>query len=196
MNRHFLWLAAAFVATTSAMAQTASKSQTPKTAATASPAPTLAPVSSEPESTTANFGDWILHCTRVQGATQRLKLCEVVQSIVVQGQSNPIAQIALGRVAADEPLKVTAVLPNNVSFPSDVSLAINEKDPLAAELSWRRCLPGGCFADADVKEELATHWRSQTEKGTLKFKDGAGRDVVLPFSFRGLAQALDALEKS
>lgn len=196
MRRFTVVLAAVFVTTTAAFAQTATKPVAAKPATAPSPAPTLAPVSSEPESTTANFGDWILHCTRVQGATQRLKLCEVVQSIAVQGQSSPIAEIALGRVAAEEALKITAVLPNNVSFPSGVSISIDEKDLLAAELVWRRCLPGGCFADIDVREEQSDRWRSQTDKGRLKFKDGSGRDVVLPFSFRGLAQALDALEKS
>jgi hypothetical protein len=30
----------------------------------------------------------------------------------------------------------------------------------------------------------------------LTFKDGLGRDLTIPFSFRGLPQALDGLAKS
>jgi hypothetical protein len=40
-----------------------------------------------------------------------------------------------------------------------------------------------------------TRWRGQTDPGQLTFKDAAGRDQSLPLSFRGLAQALDALAK-
>lgn len=47
-----------------------------------------------------------------------------------------------------------------------------------------------------MKDDLLQHWRAQTTQGQLRFKDSAGRDVALPFSFRGLAQALDALAKS
>ena len=75
-------------------------------------------------------------------------------------------------------------------------LAIDDKDTLPADLSWRRCLPGGCFADIEIKDDLLQRWRSQSAQGIIKFKDSAGRDVTLPFSFRGFAQALDALAKS
>lgn len=69
-----------------------------------------------PQSTTAVFGDWGLRCVgpREGGPTQHI--CEVVQSIQVQGQAAPIAQIALGRLQKADPLRLTVVLPNNVSF--------------------------------------------------------------------------------
>ena len=161
----------------------------------ATPAPASAPVSSEPESTTANFGDWSLHCTHVQAAAKPMRICEVLQSISVQGETHPIAQIAFGRLNPEDALKVTAALPNNISLPSTVKIAVDDKDTLVAELSWRRCLPGGCFADVEPQDDLIAHWRAQTDKGRLTFRDGAGRDLPLPFSFRGLAQALDALAK-
>ena len=75
-------------------------------------------------------------------------------------------------------------------------MALDDKDARPVDLNWRRCLPGGCFADAEIREDLLQHWRSQSAQGIIKFKDSAGRDIALPFSFRGFAQALDALAKS
>ena len=43
--------------------------------------------------------------------------------------------------------------------------------------------------------DAVRRWRGETGQGKLTFKDGMGRDVVVPVSFRGLAQALDALAK-
>jgi invasion protein IalB len=83
-----------------------------------------------------------------------------------------------------------------VTFPSSVRLAVDAKDAQPSDLAWRRCVPGGCVADNEVKEDIVRRWRQQTASGQLRFKEGDGRDVVMPFSFRGLAQALDALPKS
>ena len=87
------------------------------------------------------------------------------------------------------------VLPNNITFPSSVKLALDEKDNQPADLAWRRCLPGGCFADGDVKDDVVKRWRA-SERGEIRMKNGAGQDVIIPLSFRGLAPAMDALAKS
>jgi len=168
---------------------------TAKPAATAKTAAQAQPVSNEPESTTANFGDWTLRCSFVENAGQRVRLCEVIQSLTLQGQTNPFLQIALGRVSPKEPTKLTVVLPNNISFPSVVRFSIDDKDTSPIDLAWRRCLPGGCYADADMKDEQIDRWKQQSEKGQLQFEDAAGRKVTLPFSFRGLTQSIDALNK-
>jgi invasion protein IalB len=168
---------------------------TAKPAATAKTAAQVQPVSNEPESTTANFGDWTLRCSFVENAGQRVRLCEVIQSLTLQGQTSPFLQIALGRVSPKEPTKLTVVLPNNISFPSVVRFSIDDKDTSPIDLAWRRCLPGGCYADADLKDEQINRWKQQSEKGQLQFEDAAGRKVALPFSFRGLTQSIDALSR-
>jgi invasion protein IalB len=172
----------------SAAGQTVAKPEAAK------PAP--GPVSADPQLTTANYGDWVVRCQRIGDGAAAQRLCEVAQSIQTQGAQAPIAQIAFGRIAAADPLRLTLVLPPNISFPSSPRMAVDDKDPRAIDLSWRRCLPGGCFADAEMKDDMLQHWRAQTSQGQVRFKDSAGRDVALPFSFRGLAQALDALAKS
>ncbi|WP_271023476.1 invasion associated locus B family protein [Rhizobium sp. RCAM05973] len=86
------------------------------------------------------------------------------------------------------------MLPTSISFPSSVQIT-TDKDAAPLELTWRRCLSGGCFADGAPKDETIAHWRRATQPGHMIFKDAADRDIAIPLSFRGLAPALDALTK-
>jgi invasion protein IalB len=154
-----------------------------------------APVSADPAATSATYGDWVLRCQRVGEAEKAQRICEVAQTIKLQNQPQPIAEIALGHLPADHTLRLTVVLPPSVSFPSTVQFATADKPPQSVDLQWRRCLPGGCFAEVAPSEDSIAAWRGSEGGGRITFKDAAGRDVSLPVSFRGLAQALDALAK-
>lgn len=164
---------------------------TPAGAQPKKPAPP--PVSKDPELQTASYGDWTLRCQRNRQPSGPRRLCEVAQSISVKGQQTPIAQIAFGRVAQDAPLLMTIVVPDDVSFPSAVRVDMDDKDTQPMELAWTRCLPVGCFASAAPTAEALARWRASSGAGRLGVKTGAGKDVFIPLSFRGLAQALDAL---
>jgi invasion protein IalB len=173
-------------------------SATPATPAAAAPQPATesGPVSSQPQATTASFGDWVMRCRRIDNTPGSATSCEVAQTLQVQGQG-PIAEIAFGSPPGKDSsagMRVVVVLPNNVTFAGPVLMSIDEKDK-PVELTYRRCLPAGCFADTDAKDDILARWRTQAGRGRLAFKDGASRDIVLPFSFRGLAQALDAMAK-
>ena len=169
----------------------------------ATPAPAAAPqpatpvvVPTEPGTTSATYGDWVMRCQRVGDGAAAKRLCEVSQTIRPQDGRDPIAEIALGRLPNEKPLHITTLLPPNVSFPSSVVIAAGDKPASGAELQWRRCLPGGCFADALATDDLVKGWRTASGAGRITFKDASGRDIGFPLSFRGLAQALDALDKS
>jgi invasion protein IalB len=162
----------------------------------AAPAPAPAPVSSDPQATTAAYGDWVVRCPRIGQGAAIQHLCEAAEIIQTQGAQGPIAQIAIGRLTAADPLRLTLVLPPNVSFPSTPRMSAEEKDPHPLDLNWRRCLPGGCFADVEIKDDVLQRWRALTSQGAILFKDSTGRDISVPFSFRGLGPALDALAKS
>jgi len=151
-------------------------------------------VSSDPQATSATYGDWVLVCQRaVDGSAARV--CEVSQSIQVQGQTGPIAQLAISRAKEAPSASLTAVVPPNVLLTADPRAAVDEKDNQGIALGWVRCLPGGCFAVAALKEETLSKWRAQTDRGRLEFKDAGGRTLVIPFSFKGLGAAYAALEK-
>ena len=169
----------------------AAAAQTRPAAAAPSPPPSVAP---NPSLTTATYGDWVLRCDAPQtGNGQRI--CQATQTVQVRGQSTPIAQIAFGHAASNEPVKFVVVLPVDVMFPSVVTIAIGDKDPEPVQLAWHRCVPVGCFAEAVSTADAVKRWRGESGEGKLTFKDAVGRDVVVPVSFRGLAQALDALAR-
>ena len=171
-----------------ASAQTAAPSPAPSPRA--SP-----PVSDEPAATTASFGDWVMRCQRTGEGDKVVKSCEAAQTIQVQGQTAPIAQIGIGRLSPGEPMRITVILPPNITLPSNVHVVTDEKDDQGIELAWRRCLPGGCIAEVKLEPETIKIWRARSTPGKLSFKDATGRVVAIPFSFRGLAQSLDALAK-
>ena len=155
--------------------------------------PEQKPVDAEPQSTSATFGDWVLRCNRMAIGDQPQRVCEVAQTIIIQGQQAPVAELAIGRIKKSDPLNVTVVLPVNVAFPSAPLVHLDGQPSL--ELTWKRCLPSGCFADASAKDDVLRAWRAAKANGRIETKDAFGRNVVVTISFRGVSQALDALNK-
>ncbi|SFJ06953.1 Invasion protein IalB, involved in pathogenesis [Bosea sp. OK403] len=147
---------------------------------------------SQPDNTTATYGDWTHRCQQGVGT----RICEVVQTLQVQGQQGPVALVAVGRPIKTEPYKlVVQVAPNVTLGPNaGVRVALGEKDEgtLAA---FSRCIPGGCFAEVAMSDDLLKRWRGYSEGGQLRFQDAANRPVTLPFSFRGFQAAADALAR-
>jgi len=166
-------------------------------AAAPAPAAASAPqVGTEPQVTAASYGDWTVRCQRVGDGAQSVRMCEIDQSMVVQGQQTPIAAIAVGRPGVKDPLHVTVQFLNNVSFPSSVKLSVDDKDTQPIDVPWLRCLPGGCIATLELKDDDIKRWKAQTGNGRMLIKTGDGHDLPIPFSFRGFAQAMDGLAKT
>ena len=160
------------------------------------PAQPPAPVSSQPETTTASFGAWTLRCQLRHEPTVDTRICEVENGIVPQGQQNPIAHIVVNRPSPKEELLVTAVVPISVIFPSVPKISAGDKEP-GLELAWKRCVPIGCMAVNVLKDDILRAWRAETGENTgrLVFTDATGRPVNIQFTFRGFAQAMDAFAK-
>jgi invasion protein IalB len=166
--------------------------------------PAIPPV---PVRTTATYGNWILQCvqlapTATSGeaakAAPAVQTCEVVQTVQVQGQSQPIAQVALGRLLSDKALTMTAVLPVNVSLPGLVQVSANGKtgseDKGLVAMAWQRCVAAGCIATGRPSTTELAAMRAGTE-GQLHLVDASGNRVAIPLSWVGLDQAMAALEK-
>ena len=75
------------------------------------------------------------------------------------------------------------------------TLEVRLKAPEPLDLGWRKCLPGGCIADALLNDDVLRRWKIQTSAGRIAWTDGTGGALAIGLSFRGLAQALDALNK-
>ena len=176
-----------------AMAQPANKS-TPS----ATPAPAPGMISSPnptPDHTTATFDDWTLRCDRRLDITPSRRICELGLMVQKPGESGVQAQMAIGRVSRGEPLRFTAVLPPNVGLKTRPRLVVEGQEGASADLSWTRCIAGGCFADAELSTAALAILRSRTEPGRLNYRDGTERESTISISFRGLAAALDALAR-
>ena len=167
---------------------------TPRPAQPVAAAPGATPVSPEPQSTTATFGDWVLRCVREVVPDQPQRVCEVAQTLEVKDQG-VVAQMALGRLTPKASMQMTLVLPPNISLSSGVRVSITDKDENPVELEWKRCLPGGCVAEGEVHDDLLRSWRAQTGAGQIRYILASAQTLNLSFSFRGLAVALDNLAK-
>jgi invasion protein IalB len=175
----------------------AAQKPAPPVAQTPEPSPPAADsLGADPQVTTATFGDWTLRCQFTGQDAGRQKTCEVAQTLQAEGQQGVLAQIAVGRLSTREPLKVTVLFGVNILIPGQLRMAVDDKDGQPVELAWRRCIPAGCLGDGELREEVLKRWRAQSGRGVIHLKDGSGRDVNLPFSFRGLARALDGFAKS
>ena len=161
----------------------------------AAPKKEAEPVSSDPQLTTASFGDWVERCQRVTGPGDIHKVCEVALTVTANnqnGQTAPVAEIAIGRVKKTDPLRLTLVLPVNVGFPSAPKLSPEGRDPL--ELVWKQCVPAGCFADALFGADQQNALRD-AKSAKIESKAAGGQAIIFSISLRGLPQALDALAK-
>jgi len=173
-----------------------SLAQTSKNSAPAATSENARGVDSEPSSTSASFGDWLMRCQRLNDGTETQRVCEVAQQIRAQDQQNPVAEVAIGRLKKTDPLRLTIVLPVNVAFPARPRLLLDGKDVDGLDISWLRCLPGGCYADALLKDDVLRRWKTETGARRITWTDGAGRETTVGLSFRGLTQALDALNQT
>jgi invasion protein IalB len=170
------------------LAQTA-----PPPAAATSPAATMP---SGPDQTTANYGDWVLRCVRTGEGVMATRACEVVQSLSLQGQQQPLARVAIGSPEKPEALRLTLMIAPAVSLGEVPRLYFAAKGsaPILI-LAWRRCLPTGCFADGALTLATLSQLKQQVEPMNMTLQDAAEKQVNLSISTKGLALALDALAK-
>jgi invasion protein IalB len=153
------------------------------------------PVDAEPNSTLANFGDWTLRCQRLGNGAETQRVCEVAQQVRMQDQQYPVAELAIGHLKKADPLRLTVVLPVNVVFSNVPSFSADGKATEPLDVGWRKCLPGGCIADALLTDDVLRHWKNQATAGRITWTDAAGHDLAIGLSFLGLSQALDALSR-
>jgi invasion protein IalB len=118
----------------------------------------------------------------------------MVQAVTSQGQASPVTQIAIGRAAKNEPVKMVFQLPINIWIPAGLTMVYDGKET-GVPATFRSCVPAGCFADLDLKDDMLKKLRSRTLPGRFEFKDAAQRNVVIPISFKGFGLAFDALSK-
>jgi len=148
------------------------------------------------ESTSATYGDWVVRCER-DAAVPTKKTCQMAQVTQVQvtGKSVPFSRLAVMPPASGQPIGLEAQFPVNVSLRAPVIVRTQDADPGFAA-PFDHCLPAGCFAEFELKEDMLKKLRAAEGAGKVTFKDASGRDVVVPISFKGFREAFDALAKT
>jgi invasion protein IalB len=146
-----------------------------------------------PQSTTATYANWVVQCQTHAGAPAD-KACDMAQVTQAQGSNQPFSRVAVAQPVKGQPLKLVVQLPVNVSFATTVRIQTGDTDPGIAA-PFARCIPGGCFAEFDLKDDVLKRFRASSGNGKLTFADSGGHEVAVPISFNGFAQAFDALTR-
>ncbi|MDB5411891.1 MAG: invasion protein [Rubritepida sp.] len=158
----------------------------------APPVPAAAPPPApRPERTTASYGDWTLRCEQPANLAERS--CEVAQPIM-DARGQPIAQMVVKRGTEGGSLLVSVQVATNISLPEPVQLLIEDQTVLT--LTFRRCLPRGCFAEVEQRSADVFGIARRGEAAKLEYRDAAGALVSVPMPLRGLVAALEALARS
>jgi invasion protein IalB len=158
----------------------------------AAPAP-ASPATEAPQRTTASYGDWVLQCETQTGPPVQ-KICDMAQTTQVQGKNLPFSRVALARPEKNQPVKLVVQVPINVTVAPNVRLQIDDTDA-GVTVRFARCLPLGCFAEFDLKDEEMKKLRAASGNGKLTFADSTNHEVAIPVSFNGFGQAFEALSK-
>jgi invasion protein IalB len=146
------------------------------------------------QSTTATYADWVLQC-QIDTATPPKKTCEITQTTQVQGKNQPFSRVAVPNVVKGQPVKIVVQLPVNVSFRAEVGIHLSDGDALVVAAPFDHCMPSGCFAEFELKDDVLKKLYASEGAGKVTFKDSAGKDVSVPLSFKGFRPAFDALSK-
>lgn len=147
-------------------------------------------LSPAPEMTTATYRAWTLRCA-VLDRDDNPTVCEVAQTLALAQTGTPVAQIALGRLAADQPMKLVVQLPTGVWLPANVRLDAPDGAQLIASFTACGQL---CAAEALPDESFVESLKSSQSAAKLTFQNDEQQLVELEVSPDGLAAALAAME--
>lgn len=148
-----------------------------------------------PQRTTATYDDWIVQCDTLAGPPPR-KVCEMSQltQLQVQGKVQPFSRAIVPRPEKDQTSTLIIQVPVNVTFSVSVKIQSADNDQGIAA-SFARCVPDGCFANFEMKDDVLKKFRTAGAGGKLSFADASGRTIAIPISFNGFGKAYDALLK-
>jgi invasion protein IalB len=111
----------------------------------------------------------------------------------VQGRNVPFSRVAVEHPAKGQPAKLVVQVPINASFATNVRITTADNDP-GLMAPFARCLPNGCFSEFELRDDLMRKFRG-SGVGKLAYADAGGHDITVPLSFKGFAQAFDALAR-
>ncbi|NTJ65334.1 invasion associated locus B family protein [Agrobacterium rhizogenes] len=162
-----------------------------------------------PQARVQKFDDWYYRCIDGKAADGSATTnCEVAQiATVKQGdQDVNILTLAVAKVTdapapsnkktAKQPaaeLVLTTLVPLNMYLPAGIGIDTSDKP--VVQLSYRNCNQAGCWAQQKLDTKMVSAL-SKAADGTGHVQMMNGQKVNIKFSLKGLAGALDALQKA
>lgn len=141
-----------------------------------------------PQSTTAQYRDWQLHC--VAGKDDS-KTCEVASIVPTPHGKGVAARLVFGRTDPGKPSVIVIQLPPGVWLPDGAVLIVpGAKAPVRAE--FKQCLQV-CFAEADIDDATIAAMKSADKPATLAIVNAQRQPMTLPISLNGFKAAEEAM---
>jgi invasion protein IalB len=159
------------------------------------------PACAQQETTsTTTFENWVFFCnTRVDKDNKTIKSCEVRTTLVLRNQQSDkqevVAVIAIGRTAIGAPLMAVAQVPLSTALNAPVKLTGANVNRPITELTFEACQQQACRATASLSVAQLAALRAGGDQFHLIYNDQSGQTLKINASTKGLAQALDALDK-
>lgn len=136
--------------------------------------------------TKAVHGDWIVQCTKAVDVPP----CEIAQAATSKSTGEQIMRIAFAYRGSGERYAVQIRLPLGIRLAQAPLLRIDENTDLDG-YGFTRCDAGGCYIERLLGTAEITRLRA-AKTGVLAVRGSDGKPMVLPLSFNGFAEALDA----
>jgi invasion protein IalB len=112
----------------------------------------------------------------------------------LKGNEQPFSRVVIARPAKGQPLQLIVQLPVNVTMAGGVKIELGGKDT-GLSGPFTRCLPGGCFATIEIKNDAPRQFRAASQPAHIVYTNAAGQTVSVPLSFKGFGTAFDGLGK-
>lgn len=109
-----------------------------------------APVALAQGAIKAKHGDWETRCESPPGAAH--EQCAVVLSVVAEDRPSVVLVMIVLNTADHKARLMRIIAPLGVLLPSGVGLKIDGED--LGHINFIRCLPNGCIAEAEMKDDL------------------------------------------
>jgi invasion protein IalB len=145
------------------------------------------------QATTATYEDWTVRCSTAAGPPPR-KTCDMEQLSYRESKERPFSRVAIVRAEKGNQVTLVVQVPVSVWLATGIRIEIGGK-AAGAPAPFARCGPAGCFAEIGLGDEVQTQFRTASEPGMILYKNAAQQDVAIPLSFKGFAQAFDAVAK-
>lgn len=134
--------------------------------------------------TRSTHGDWIVRCKKGSSPKQ----CEAVQTLQTADLKGTLAHVAVRAQKGGEVLLIV-LTPPGVWLPANVTLKVPGVPDVV--LTYKRC-GQYCVASVALTPESITALKASAGQGDLAFENGSRNPIILPVSFKGLADALTA----